>query len=369
MIVTNANVFREEGFVPGDIAITDGRFSAQGGGEVLDAAGCYAIPGLIDIHLHGCMHLDFSDASVEEINRMAAYQAQNGVTAICPTTMTLAEDTLATACRHIAQSGGEDTADLVGIYLEGPFLSPQKLGAQNPAFVRLPDAAMVRRLQTAAGGRIKLLAVAPELDGALDMIEQLQGEVTCSVAHTTADYDTAAAAFRCGARQVTHLYNAMPPLTHRAPGVIGAALDAPDCRVELICDGVHIHPAAVRAAFRLFGGDRIIFISDSMMATGLQDGEYELGGLPVSVRGNEARLTNGGGLAGSVTHLMDCLRTAVTEMGIPLHTAVRCASVNPAKAVGVWDRRGSLDVGKIADLVLLDADLRIRNVVLKGRVL
>jgi N-acetylglucosamine-6-phosphate deacetylase len=371
MLIKNAVVFQERGeFTPGDIAISGQYFSeASAGEDVFDASGCYAIPGLIDVHLHGCVRHDFSDGDAAGIEAMAGYQAQNGVTAICPATMTLPEESLAAACRAMAAYSGENGAAIVGINLEGPFISPGKLGAQNPAYVRKPDEAMVRRLQQAANGLVKLLAIAPETEGAMELIGAVSGEIVCSLAHTAADYKTAAEAFSRGARQVTHLYNAMPPFTHREPGVVGAALDCPECRVELICDNVHIHPSVVRATLRMFGDDRVIMISDSMMATGMKDGDYELGGLAVQVKGNTARLAENGAIAGSVTNLMNCVRTAVKEMGVPLASAVKCASVNPAKAIGVFDERGSIAPGKYADLVLLREDLSIHSVFLKGKML
>jgi N-acetylglucosamine-6-phosphate deacetylase len=255
----------------------------------------------------------------------------------------------------------------VGIYLEGPFLSADKLGAQNPAYVKAPDVAMARRLQAAAGGLVKLLAVAPEVDGAMELIDALGGEIWCTLAHTTADYETASEALRRGAKQITHSYNAMPPSSHREPGVIGAAMDCPLCHAEIICDNVHIHPSVVRGTMRMFGDDRMIMVSDSMRATGLSDGTYDLGGQRVNVLGNIARLTEGGAIAGSVTNLMNCVRTAVLEMGIPLSVAVKCASMNPARAIGVFDRYGSIKPGKSADLVLLNEDLSIRNVFLRGK--
>lgn len=369
MIIRHAQVFDLSGdFVERDVSITGERFSDESsGGEAIDAAGCYAVPGLIDIHFHGCMRHEFSTAQVGEMNTMAEYQAANGVTAICPATMTLPEDTLTQACRNMAQCGAENGAQLVGINLEGPFVSPLKLGAQNPDYVAKPDAGLFHRLQTASGGIVKLLAIAPETDGALDVIRELSGEVVCSLAHTAASYDVAMDAFARGARQVTHLYNAMPPFSHREPGVIGAAFDSPGCMVELICDNVHIHPGVVRATFRMFGDDRVILISDSMMATGLTDGLYELGGQPVQVAGKVARLQRDGAIAGSVTNLMNCMRTAVKEMGIPLYSAVKCASVNPAKAIGVFSDRGSITPGKYADLVLLDQSLSVKQVFLRGR--
>jgi len=368
MLIKHAKVFQENGkFAPGDIPIS-GQFFADTAPDcdVIDAAGCYAIPGLIDLHIHGCVGHDFSATDAQGLRDMARYLAANGITAICPTLLTLPEDQLTAACRQIAAHADPKGAAFAGIYLEGPFLSPKKCGAQNPAYIQPPDAELVRRLQAEAWDMVKLLAIAPEMDGALELIDALGGEIACSVAHTEANYELAQTAFAHGARQVTHLFNAMPGLHHRDPGVIGAALDTPDCRAELICDGVHVHPSAVRAALRMFGDDRIIFISDNMAATGMADGIYDLGGLAVQVRGRQACLAENNTIAGSVVNLMDCLRTAVTEMDIPLATAVKCASVNPAKALGLFHQRGSITPGKYADLVLLNEDLSIRAVFLRG---
>ncbi len=367
MRIKNAKVFQEDGtFSPGDVWIENDRLSARAAQDtVIDAEGCYAIPGLIDIHQHGCVQHDYSDACASDMEKMLAYQAAQGITTVCPTTMTLPEDKLTEACRQVSLCNG-DGAFVAGIHMEGPFLSPQKAGAQNPAYLCPPDAALLARIQRASGGLVKMMSIAPECPGATALIAAIHRDFVCSIAHTAADYDMTMKAFAAGARHVTHLYNAMPPFSHRAPGVIGAAFDTPDCHVELICDGVHIHPAAVRATLRLFGEDRVVFVSDSMRATGLSDGAYELGGLPVDVRGRVATLSEGGAIAGSVTHLMDCVRTAVREMQVPLGTAVKCASVNAAKAVGVYDVCGSLTPGKRADVVLLGEDLSLRAVILRG---
>ena len=200
----------------------------------------------------------------------------------------------------------------------------------------------------------------------METIDELAGEVRISIAHTTADYGTACEAFKHGARQVTHLYNAMPPFSHRAPGVIGAAFDNDNVAVELIADGVHVHPSVVRATFRLFE-NRVILISDSMMATGLDDGEYSLGGQAVTVRGNLATLHDGT-IAGSATNLMDCVRSAV-KMGVPLGQAIRSASTNPARAIGIEHDYGSLEPGKLANVLLLDEELNIHTILLRGRML
>lgn len=368
MIIQNVMAFQENGaFVPRNIFVADGCFGDTPSGEALDCGGCYAIPGLVDIHLHGCNGFDFCDGSPQALSAIAAYEAQRGVAAICPAAMSFPEERLHAVCENAAAFGADDgEAALEGIHLEGPFLASTRKGAQNGAYLHRPDAGLFRRLQRAANGKIRLLGIAPELPGALDLIEQLRDEVTLSLAHTDADYDTAREAFCRGARHVTHLFNAMPPFSHRAPGVVGAAFDAQDCCVELIADGVHLHPSAVRAAFRLFGDDRVILVSDSMMATGLPDGAYALGGQAVTVSGRRAMLVDGT-LAGSVTDLLGCLRIAVREMGVPLGSAVKAATVNPARAVGIFDVYGSFSPGKPANLVLLDDDLDLRGIFLRGR--
>ena len=253
------------------------------------------------------------------------------------------------------------------MYLEGPFLSQTRHGAQKSAWLQKPDADLFRRLQEQAQGLIRLCALAPELPGGLDMIEQLVGEVRLSLAHTEADYDTACEAFRRGAREVTHLFNGMPPMTHREPGVIGAALDNDEVGVELIADGVHVHPSAVRAAFCLFE-NRIILISDSMAAAGMGDGDYTLGGQHVTVRDGRAMLRDGSALAGSTVSLFDCLQRVV-KMGIPLGQAVRSASTNPARAIGIEHDYGSLEPGKLANIILLDDELNINTIILRGQLL
>lgn len=369
MIIKNGQVFSEEGvFKPGDIFIELDKFAADGSGEVLDAAGLYVIPGLTDIHFHGCVGYDFCDGTKEAIEKMAEYQLQNGITTICPASMTFSEEQLSAIFANAASYFGKGGATLVGINMEGPFISAEKKGAQNGAYIHKPDAEMFERLQKAANGLIKLVDIAPEVDGAMECIEAIHDKVRVSLAHTNADFDTAEEAFAKGACHVTHLYNAMPPYTHRAPGVIGAACDNEAVMVELICDGVHSHPATVRTTFKMFGDDRIIFISDSMMACGLDDGQYTLGGQDVTVKGNVATLTELGNIAGSVTNLMNCMRKAVKEMHIPLESAVKCATVNPAKAIGIYDKYGSLTVGKQADAVLLDKDLEIRYIIKSGEI-
>ncbi len=371
MKITGARVFEAQGcFVPRDLFIDGDLIAAKDcGGEVLDAAGCYAIPGLTDVHFHGCKGYDFSDGDAEGLKVMAQYELSRGVTQICPAGMTLLEDQLMKICAMAAahRAAEQPGAELCGIHLEGPFLSMAKKGAQNGTWLHAPDVAMFRRLNEASGGLVKLLSIAPEESGAMDFIRAVSDEVNISIAHTTADYDTAMAAFTAGAGHVTHLFNAMMPFTHRNPAVVGAAFDTPDCRVELICDGVHIHPAMVRATFKLFGADRVVLVSDTMRAAGMPDGQYTLGGQDVTKVGSNASLADGT-LAGSVTDLMDCMKTAVS-FGIPFADAVRAAAVNPARAIGIYSRYGSLDAGKWANVVLLDRELNIKAVIFKGKVI
>lgn len=376
MIIKNASVYTEDGrflrkdiYIEGDVFVHDAQEVSDQ--TQIDAAGCFAIPGLTDIHFHGCVGHDFCDGTMEAIRAMASYEASVGVTNIVPATMTLGEETLFDICRtakaYVETQSQEGKARLYGINMEGPFVALSKKGAQNADYVRKADIAMFDRLNEASGHMVKLLAIAPEEEGAMDFIEKKHGEVVLSLAHTATDYDTAVLAFEKGASHVTHLYTAMNPFTHRAPGLVGAAADTKKVEVELICDGVHIHPAAVRATFNLFGDDRIILISDSMMATGLEDGDYSLGGQAVKVVGNLATLKDGT-IAGSATNLMDCMRTAVLKMGIPMESAVKCAAVNPAKSVGIYDRCGSITPGKRANVVLLQKeDLSLRQVILEGK--
>lgn len=368
MRISDGKVFDlQKGFVERDVCFDGALLTPDSrDGRSYDASGCYVIPGLTDVHFHGCKGADFSDGDPDGLQTMAEYELSRGVTQICPAGMTLLEDRLLKVCRNAAEhkKAGRPGADLVGINLEGPFLSLAKKGAQNGDWLHEPDAAMLRRLMDAAEGLVKLVSVAPEVPGAMDFIKAVSEEVNVAVAHTTADYDTALEAFRNGARQVTHLFNAMPPFSHRAPGVVGAALDSPWSRVELISDGIHVHPSMVRATFKMFGADRVVLISDTMRAAGMSDGEYDLGGQNVIVKGPLATLADGT-IAGSATDLMACMKRAVS-FGIPLADAVRAAAVNPAQAIGIFDRVGSLDEGKRANVVVLDADLNVKDVFFHG---
>jgi len=342
--------------------------NARNSSEIIDAADMYVIPGLIDIHLHGCGGYDFCDGTQEALKKIAQLELSWGITAICPAAMTLPEEQLGNIFANAATLQEiADGATLVGINMEGPFLAKAKLGAQNPLYLHKPDVAMFKRLQEKAKGLIKLVAIAPELLGSEAFIKALKDEVHISLAHTNATYKEAQNALQNGADHITHMFNAMSGFGHHEPGVVGAAIDSDTAYAELICDGLHVHPAAVRATFKLFGSDRLVFISDSMEATGLAEGNYELGGQPVTVKGNKAVITGTETIAGSVTNLMQCLRRAVQIAGIPLEQAVGCATLNPARSIGIDKEYGSLDIGKYADIVLLDKELSIKYIIKKGR--
>lgn len=385
MIIKNVRVYTEDKkFRDGGIAIHGGRFAgvsmeavhADEGSmdeEIVDGQGCYAVPGLIDLHFHGCKGYDFCDGTQDAIAEIANYEASVGVTGICPATMTLPVEELtyilsaAATYKKKADTENAMGADLLGINMEGPFISVEKKGAQDGRNIIACDEEIARQFLEASEHLVKFIGVAPEKSSdALAFIHKLKHRVNLSLAHTNADYDTAMAAFDTGANHVVHLYNAMPAFTHRMPGVVGAVADSPHVMAELICDGVHIHPSVVRATFRMLGADRIILISDSMRATAMPDGHYTLGGLEVEVRENRAVLVRDGALAGSTTNLFDCMKTAVRDMGIPLEDAVACATANPAKALGVYGDYGSVAPGKRADLVLMDQELERKLVIKNG---
>ena len=374
MKIKNVKVFNPiHGFIENELSIKGEVIVAsdfESDDLEIDGKNCYAIPGLIDIHLHGGNGSDFCDGTVSSLSDICSYELFNGVTSLCATTMTLPSSQLSPILENIAaysQLSPKEESRILGIYLEGPFLSASKKGAQNGLFLTTPDCALLDYYQALSHHQIKICAIAPELPDAMEFITKNHDTVTITLAHTTADYATSSAAFLAGASQVTHLFNAMPPFASREPGLIGAAADHKNVFVELICDGIHVHPSMIRSTFSLFGEDRIVMISDSMMATGMPDGTYSLGNQSVSVHGQDARLTDGGALAGSVSNLMECLRFTVKTAGIPLEKAIKCVTTNPAKVLHVESILGSLEPGMYADILLIDEDLNIKMIVYKGR--
>ncbi len=382
-IFTQTDEGKAPGFVPGEITYEGDTITAV---TLLDESGLqgeekdtYLLPGLVDIHEHGCMGVDFCDSIQYEddtvLSRMVEYEASCGVTSICPTTMTYDEERLTKIMKKandFVNGSHPLKACVVGVHLEGPFISRQKCGAQNPKYIQAPNLAMLDRLQEASGNLVRLVAIAPETDGAIDCIregsDRPAGQAFCfSIAHTTADYDTAKEAIAAGAKHVTHMYNAMPAFLNRAPSVVGAAFDDKDTYVELIGDGIHIHPAVVRATFEMFGAERIVLISDSMEATGKPDGKYALGGQDVYKQGNLATLCDGT-IAGSVTNLFACMKSVIA-MGVAPEDAIRAATINPAASVGISDTVGSLSVGKRANILVCDSGLNLTRVIASGELI
>lgn len=360
-------------FTPGDIRITGayidrvcsrGRYASEPA-ETLDCTGRYIIPGLIDIHTHGCNGSDASDGTPQALDNISGFLARNGITSFLPTTTTLTDELLLKALREIAafMQRGVPGAYAHGANMEGPYLSHEKRGAHRDDWLQLPRMLHFMRMNNACGNIIKIVSVAPELDGALEFIKVAQEQAIVSLAHSAATYDTAMEAIARGATHVTHLFNAMSGLGHREPGLVGAIADS-NVDAELICDCVHIHPAVLRATFKMLGYERVIMISDSMSATGLPDGDYTLGGLSVFVRDGSARLEDGT-LAGSTTTLMGDVRRAYA-IGVPLEKAVKAATLNPAVSIGVDGVTGSIDEGKLADLVILDEQLEVERVFIRG---
>ncbi len=373
MIYQNAMLFNERfDLVRADLE-TEGagirRIGASlDGGDAADCTGCLLVPGFVDLHIHGCRGADTCDATREALETMASFLLTKGVTSFCPTTMTVSEEEICRALRNVQGCMARPVrgARILGVNMEGPFLSEKRRGAQKASYVREPDFDSFRRWFDGCGGIVKLVDIAPERPGAESFVRQAAPLCTVSLAHSEAGYEEASRAFSWGISHVTHLCNAMTGFAHRAPGAVGAALDSDTVQAELICDGLHIHPAALRILFRALGEDRTIVISDAMRAAGQADGPSELGGQPVFVKDGQARLADGT-LAGSTANLHQELKNLVA-FGVPLRQAVKSVSLNPARALREEGRVGSLAPGKLADFVALDArSLDIRFVVKDGR--
>lgn len=366
----NGWIFAGGRFVRGGFSVENGRFAhvledVPGPAEDLD--GALVIPGLVDIHVHGCAGADFSDGDYAGLVRMARYLARRGVTSFAPASMTLPYDALDKAfhaAARLRREGLADGARLMGIQMEGPFLSREKRGSQNPAYLRLPDWDSFLRLYDAAEGLLRIVDVAPELPGAAEFTRRASEKCRVSVAHTAAGYDQAAAVFDAGATHLTHLFNAMSGIHHRHPGPIGAASERENVTAELICDGIHVHPSAVRMAFRLFPG-RICLISDALRCCGMADGSYSLGGQEILLSGGVARLT-GGAIAGSAADLYQCMRRAVS-FGIPREQAVWAATALPARVIGRESETGAIADGRAADFVICGGELEPEAVYLGGK--
>ena len=336
--------------------------------DAVDLHGATVIPGLVEVHSHGAMDADFSDGDYDGLKKMAAFYASVGVTSFAPASMTLPYEVLAKAYANAARLKAEapaGCAHLRGIHMEGPFFSYKKRGAQNPAYLKDPDFESFRKLWEDCGGLIKIVDVAPELPGAAEFAAKAKEYATVSVAHTDSDYANAKAVFDAGATHLTHMFNAMPGIHHRNPGVIPAAAENKKVRAELICDGIHVHPSVVRLAFSLFGADRMVMISDSGRCAGLPEGSHVIqGGLDCWLKGGVARLADDT-IASSATNLWHCLQN-VLAWGIPEEDAIRAATYNPACAIHADKEVGSIETGKQADFLVCPGDYTRKEVYIGG---
>lgn len=374
MFYKNARVFGADfKFHFGGFEVKDGVFGKVLTDDIpedaVDLQGATVIPGMIEVHSHGNTGADFSDGNYEGLKQMAAYYAQCGVTSFAPASMTLPYDVLAEAfanARKLADEEPEGLSVLRGIQMEGPFFSYKKRGAQNADYLRAPDFEAFRRLYDECGGLIRIVDIAPELPGAAEFVEKAKALCTVSIAHTDCSYDEAKAAIDAGVTHLTHLYNAMPPISHRNPGVIPAAVENGNVRAEIICDGYHIHPSAVRLAFTMFGGKNMILVSDSGRCAGMEEGsKFDIGGQDAWLRDGVARLESGT-IACSASDMWQCLRNVIS-WNIPEEDAVRAATYNPACAIGAEKVVGSIETGKRADFIVCDAQYTQKRVFLAGK--
>ena len=371
MLFQGGSVFTGKHFEQVDVRTEGGKIAEIGAGltgkegeEVFDMGGDLLIPGLIDLHTHGCMGYDFSTADKEEIGKMCEFYLSRGITSVAGTTMTMGYEDYKKAAATIGEyMDSAENHNLIGINMEGPFLSVEKKGAHDPQYITDASQEKMDELNRLARGHFLIVDIAPERPGAIEFIERNSKDYVISVAHTTADYGKAMEAFAAGATEVTHLFNAMNGLGHREPGVPGAAFMA-GANVEMICDGIHIHPAVMRMVYRLFK-DHLLVISDSMSAAGLKDGEYVLGGLPVFVKEGKATLKDGT-IAGSTTDMLSELGVWMDVCGLSMEEILPCMTINQARAVRMEERIGSIEAGKAADLVVISRERKIRAVYKNG---
>lgn len=345
------------------------RFNEKEYEEIIDGKDNFIAPGFIDIHNHGNSGYDFMDATEEAIDEITRFHLKNGVTSTLGTIITSSDENIERAIINLREyENKKDRAQILGIHLEGPFFNLLKKGAQPDKYIKDPYLKGMKKYNELSQGKLKMVSLAPELDGAIPLISYLKNEnIIVAMAHSNATFNEAKKGVDYGITVATHLYNGMRSFTHREPGIIGVSLTDERVYCELINDGVHLHQGAVSMAMKMKGIDKIVLVSDAMRAAGLEDGQYELGGQKVFVKEGAARLENGS-LAGSTLNLRDSVYNMVKWMDIPIQDAVRMASLNPAKAIKIDDRKGSIEIGKDADLILFDKNINIKAGIVGGNI-
>ncbi|MEU7073070.1 N-acetylglucosamine-6-phosphate deacetylase [Streptomyces narbonensis] len=367
-VLAGAHVVLPTGIVENGRVIVDGgriTGSAPEGAPAIDLTGHWLVPGFVDMHNHGGGGASFTSGTVDDVLTGVRTHRRHGTTTVVASFVTGEMDFLTQRAGLLSELA--EQGEIAGLHFEGPFISPCRKGAHDETLLRDPDPAEVRKLIDAGRGQAKMVTLATELPGGIDSVRLLaEHGVIAAIGHTDATYEQTAAAIDAGATVATHLYNAMPALGHRTPGPIAALLEDERITVELINDGTHLHPAALELAFHHAGPERVAFITDAMDAAGFGDGRYMLGPLEVEVKDSVARLVEGGSIAGSTLTLDRAFQRAATIDGLPVEAVVQAISANPARLLGVYDRVGSLEPGKDADIVVLDAGFNLKGVMRKG---
>lgn len=377
-VIENGRIYTEEEIIErGYIIVKNDKITDVGKGDyegaltTYDAQGQHVLPGFIDIHMHGGYGEDAMDASYDGLKHLAESLLSEGTTSFLATTMTQSDENITKALENIIEYQKQQNvlkaADIVGIHLEGPFISEHKVGAQNPAYVQRPSIEKVQQFQKTANNQIKVITFAPEVEGAHETLEALHDQIRFSIGHTVATFDETNEAVARGAKHVTHLYNAGTPFEHREPGVFGAAWTNDSLSTELIVDGIHSHPTAIQIAYKQKGNTRFFLITDAMRAKGMPDGEYDLGGQNVIVKGSEARLASGA-LAGSILKMNEGLKNLIQYTGDSLDNLWRVTSLNQAIALNIESQKGSLKVGKDADIVIVDDEITVQTTIKAGEI-